>query len=466
MNKFLGNQNKEQGMKKLNWRLASMFSIVGALSANQAVQAAGFAISETSGSFVGTAFAGAGSAKGDLSTMYRNPATMMSIEKRHAAAAQVSLIMPNIKFTNASSYFFNGALISGTNSGNAGSATPIPSAYLMYNAGHNLRLGVGVTSPWGLKTEYDLNSVMRYRAVRSQIETVNVNPNVAWRFHRQWTVGAGLQIQYMKAKLSRVADVGGIINVGAAGFTPGSRDTLVDVYGNDWGYGGVIGFIYEPVESTRLGLTYRSHIAHRLEGKATVYNKPASAVALIQAGLDRLPTSGDAVSSSLTTPETINFSFTHEIDPKWTVMGDALWTNWARIEDLKINTTNRFGVALPTSIEKQSWQNTIMVSLGTTYKPHQDWKLKLGLAYDQSPVHTEFRSPRLPDADRYWTAVGATYSPNHWVDLDLSYAHLFVKDGTSSLASTKLAGGTTTDNLMGNYKSRLDIVSLQARVKF
>jgi long-chain fatty acid transport protein len=53
--------------------------------------------------------------------------------------------------------------------------------------------------------------------------------------------------------------------------------------------------------------------------------------------------------------------------------------------------------------------------------------LRAGFAYDETPIRSaEFRTPRIPDNDRYFLSAGLKWSVTNFMDLDVAYAHLFV----------------------------------------
>lgn len=83
------------------------------------------------------------------------------------------------------------------------------------------------------------------------------------------------------------------------------------------------------------------------------------------------------------------------------------------------------------------------------------WTVRGGFTFDGSPVSdAQHRTPRIPDSNRYWLAAGVSYKLSESTNLDLSYAHLFVKDANTSLSSP------TAGNLSGNWNSSVDILAL------
>lgn len=466
-------------MKKLNWRLTSAFTLVGILASTNVMHAAGFGLKETSSSYLGTAFAGYGSGKGDVSTMYANPATMTTI-KNSTVDAHASLIMPSIKFTQSEARVLANAATgttvatTGGTGGDAGNSAVVPALYALWSARPDLKIGVGVTVPYGLKTDYDANWAGRYRALRSEIRSMNINPNIAYKLSKNLSVGVGFQLQYIQAKLSRKVDYAGLGNLTVLGgggpgnaFAPQSLDVLVDVIGDDWSYGANLGFLYEFSEATRLGVYYRSSVSHKLTGKVNTANRDVALNAigavspLAQAGLNAAtPRTADSASAPLQTPETVGASFTHEFDKNWAVMTELSWTHWGRLRNLRID-YGRQGVA--SSNEPLNWKDSVFASLGGTYKPSDDWKLKLGIAFDQG-VADNNRSPRLPDINRYWVSAGADWTPMHNLNLSLGYSFIFSKSAGISMDFE--IPQRITNSLKGSFKSKVHIVALRASYSF
>jgi len=141
-------------------------------------------------------------------------------------------------------------------------------------------------------------------------------------------------------------------------------------------------------------------------------------------------------------------------------MGDLVWTHWSRLKNLRIDYA-RTGVN--SSNEPLNWKDTVFASVGGTYKPHDDWKLKLGVAFDQGAADTE-RSPRLPDINRYWLSAGADWAPMHRLNLSLAYSFIFSKDAGIALNADLANRGT--NSLKGSFKSKVHIVALRASYSF
>ena len=102
--------------------------------------------------------------------------------------------------------------------------------------------------------------------------------------------------------------------------------------------------------------------------------------------------------------------------------------------------------------------------LGVEYKANDRWSWRAGVAYDETPIpNAQRRTPRIPDSDRTWLALGGSYHYSDNIILDAAYTHIFMKD--SSIEDT-FTSGTQTYELSGKYKSSVDIVGVQLRWLF
>jgi long-chain fatty acid transport protein len=119
----------------------------------------------------------------------------------------------------------------------------------------------------------------------------------------------------------------------------------------------------------------------------------------------------------------------------------------------------------PDSVTEQDWDDSWFLSLGSSYRPSENWVLRAGVAYDQSPVPDGTRNPRIPDADRYWVSLGATWQLDHWLELNAGYSHIFMSDSKTDLTLSD-PDNQTRGALSADYESDIDIFSISLSLKF
>ncbi len=381
----------------ISWSVASAL-----LAISGGAAASGFALIEQSASGLGNAYAGGAASAEDASTVFFNPAGMSRLSGKQIVVA-AHAITPSAKYTSSA------GVASG---GDAGSTAVVPNAYFTMELRPDLKAGLGVNAPFGLQTEYASDWAGRFQAIKSKIETVNVNPSVAYRVNEALSIGAGVDYQHISGELTNSLGV------------PGTA--VVKGTDNAWGYN--LGALYNVNPSTRVGVAYRSEISYKLSG--TVASSPLNG----------------PVSLDVKLPDSLSFSGFHQYSDKWDVMADVTWTGWSSFK--QVNVVDAAGTSISNTIE--NWKNTVRVSLGTTHHYNPQWLVRAGLAFDQSPVKDEFRTPRIPDNNRTWLALGGQYKPSATSAIDFGYAHLFVSDASINSGA-----------LVGTYKNKVDILSAQ-----
>ncbi|MGZ8269331.1 MAG: OmpP1/FadL family transporter, partial [Burkholderiales bacterium] len=105
------------------------------------------------------------------------------------------------------------------------------------------------------------------------------------------------------------------------------------------------------------------------------------------------------------------------------------------------------------------WKDTWRYSAGANYRINDRMKLRMGVAYDETPTNDETRTPRLPDQDRTWVAAGLQYRIPRGGVLEIAYAHEFIRD-----ANVNVPLGAS--NLVGTFENKADILSLQYSLPF
>jgi long-chain fatty acid transport protein len=445
------------------------------------VHGAGFALQEQNASGLGHAYAGGAAAAEDVSTIFYNPAGLVRLSSMQVVVAG-NVICPSAKFHDSGSQPATFQTLGGTG-GDAGSCAVVPNLYLGVPFTDKWSFGIGINAPFGLKTEYDSDWIGRFQAVKSKVETINVNPVLSWEPTKDWTVGAGVSYQHLKAELTNhvnyaglfaqgvgQAVAGGLIHAAAAPTLIGSAaglESAAKVEGSDNAWGWNVGVLWQATDQTRYGFAYRSKIKYDVRGSVNIEN-PAALGPLpptlapvgsaVMAGVNAVLASGD-VKLDIEMPDTANVSVFHQFNNKWDLMADLQYTGWSTIQQLQI--VRSTGSILSTTPE--NFRDTWRFSVGANYRYSDVWTWRGGVAFDQSPVRDAERTPRLPDNDRTWIALGAQYKYSPAIALDFAWAYIFVKDSNIN----QNAGSTAANGLIsGSYKNDVNIVGLQLTYTF
>lgn len=428
-----------------------------ALACGSTAHAAGFALANQSGSGAGNAYAGVSATAEDASVVWFNPAGMTELPVGTHTSIAGHIVAPKAKFTNNASGTTSplGTRISGKDD-DGGNTGVVPNAYLVKGKGQKWRFGVGVNAPFGLGTKYDEDWVGRYHALESNIQTINFNPSVAYKVNEKWSVGAGVSIQTMEVELQSAVDSKTLCL--ASGLPASSCVTLPDgkvkVEGDNVKAGYNIGVLVKPTNKTRIGASYRSGMKHKLEGTASFNVPPAlSASPLLQGG---------DVTAEAGLPASFSLSVAHKINQRLELLGDVTHTQWSSFDKLQVKRNN--GGADVTNLP-QNWKDVNRYSIGANYQYNDRWKLKAGLAYDETPVPDAIhRSPRTPDTNRTWVSLGANYKPRKNMSIDMGYTHIFTKE--TDINNKNNIDAARAHTLNGTYDSNVNILSAQLNWSF
>jgi long-chain fatty acid transport protein len=441
-----------------NTQLRAAGLVLVGLTAGSQARATGFELREQSAVGQGSAFAGAAARSDDPTMLFFNPAAMAGLAGIQAAVVG-SGIFPSATAESATATRnarIGGSPITGSTGGDIGLSAFLPSGYATMQLGQAWHIGLSVTSPWGLVTKAPVDAVSRYHALTSSLRTFNIAPAVAWQVTPAFSVGAALNIQNASARLSSAVDYGAIGAASGLTFRPGSADGRSTVNGSDTQVGYQLGLQWQPLAGTQFGLAYRSAIVQNLRGDATFQGTPYP--------LSLSPSfANTGATAKLPTPATLTAGYSQRIAERWTLLAGIEWTHWTPFKNLAINFDN----GRPASVTVENWKNTFFFSGGGEYRWNEKLTLRAGIAYDQTPVTAEDRTPRIPDNSRIWLSIGASYAVTERIIVSAGYSHIFAPNATVMLTdpgpnNSNLFRG----NLNANYRLSADVLSAQARFTF
>jgi len=437
------------------------------------VNASAFGLIQQSTSGLGNYYAGSAATAEDVSTIYFNPAglTFMAPNAKQLVISVVAIQL-SARFHNSGSSMpqFISANANDTG-GDAGGHAYIPQLYFAAPITERFQLGIGMSAPFGLRTEYSPNWLGRFRAVKSEVRTLNLNPSLAYRVTEDVSIGLGINHQKIDAELSNAASVSGPLcaNLALAALCEAgllnNLEAIGQVRGNDTAWGYNLGVIFHPVPSTRIGIAYRSTIKYRVAGDVK-FARPTVAplgpiTSEMSVGLNAAIASGlpnGPIYADIELPDSLNFSIYQQISDQWEIMGDIGWMGWGKIQKLEFIRSDT-GAALQSTPE--NWRDSFRVGVGANYRLNDKWKLRGGLAFDQSPIKDEFRTPRLPDKNRIWLSVGVQYKVGGNGVVDIGYAHLFAENPSINDGGDSAVSQATSGLVNGSYKNETRILGMQ-----
>jgi long-chain fatty acid transport protein len=387
--------------------------------ASAEANAGGFAVREQSVYGQGSSFAGV-AAGGALSSMYWNPATITQVPGI-VSETDVSGIFPFASHTPTSGTLV-GAPFNFPGTPNVGDSAPLPSGYTSYQFAPNLWFGLSINAPFGLSENFPDRWAGRFYASGNELlKTYNATPTLAWQINDWISVGAGVQIQYAKAIFETGLPGGpGFGLPGGLGGT-GSQLTL---RGSGWAFGATAGVTLTPTPTTTIGLGWRSALNQKIHGElVTSITLPG--------------TTTGSVTTTVDLPDIVSLGIRQRLDPRWTLLGTVEWSNWSRIGTsniVQLNGSPATVLGTASSIKFQ-YRDGWFFSGGAEYIWTDRMTVRGGIGYEISPVTDQVRTPVVPDNDRFWASVGATWQVIKGVHFDVAYSHVWVRDPAINLVA-------------------------------
>ena len=208
--------------------------------------AAGFRLPEAGVKAMGMGFAFTAQAD-DPSAIYFNPAGLTQLKGQNVMVGVTYVRENGNEFTGTTPVDNQTAIKSETQKS---LDFYIPNAYYTRTTADGyIAYGVGIFAPFGLGQEYnDKNtSIFRNQITTIDLQTIVVNPTIAFKINEALSVGFGVDWMYGKAKLEKTPWVPGVGNL---------YNVELEGDGDAWGYN--FGMLLKPTENFRIGVNYRS----------------------------------------------------------------------------------------------------------------------------------------------------------------------------------------------------------------
>ena len=412
-------------------KLLSFTALAVVLAASQA-NAAGFHLREQSAAAQGNAFAGATAGAENGSYAYFNVAGLT-----RQKGTQVNLggtyIAPEASAGNIQGFPKIGET---GDIHNIVHSAVAPNGTISHQLNDEVTVGIALNVPFGMITKHNANWAGSVHGNTSKVITAAATPMLAWKATDKLSIGAGLPIEYVRARLTSRS--------------PQTQDLAVKGDTIDIGY--QLGAMYELDEKTRFGIGYRSEMHHKLKGK-------------MEAG-DPSPLFNQDIRADLDLPAMLSVGAYHEINDKWSVMAEyqrVFWSSFDRLDFASENGLNAPRKPYISSVA-ENWRDTNFYALGASYQIDNQWKARFGVAYDESAVKLADRTPRIPDSNRIWYSAGLGYQYNEKLSFDMAFTYIQAKDAVVDTRGTKNSNGAA--DVYAEYKNSVKMWGLSLNYKF
>ena len=369
----------------------------------------------------------------DPSAMFFNPAGM-SFQRGFQVMAGATLISPGYSYYGPSNNNSNQQWDMNTK------MFYPPNFYAMNTwtdgALKGFAAGIGVTTPFGLGTEWENDWVGRSVSREIELQTFYVMPTVSYAINDWLAVGVGANIVFSNVSLRRAV----------TNFEP-EMDLELEGTG-DPAYSWNAGVILKPLENVSLGFSYRAETHIDFTGTADFHQSAA---------LDSLFPGGD-VTTSLDPPATwfagIAWAPVKNFEVEFDFQG-IQWSSYDKlVVDFAVDNLNKAGVAQTDLSAPKDYEDTFILRLGGEYRiPSVGIALRAGYLYDNNPVPDKSLEPLLPDSDRHGFNIGFGFDLVPHLTLDVAFMQLVFMDRVTT--ETTHADGVHMD---GKYTGSATLI--------
>lgn len=307
--------------------------------------------------------------------------------------------------------------------------------------GDRFAVGVSVAAPYNFTTKYERSSFARYDALTSELRSGDASLTVAYQVNDWLDVGAGLNAQYVKAKLTSAMP----------SVSPLLPDGSSSLEGDGWDFGWNVG-AQVHTGPWDFGLSYRSKIEHELDGDVAIALTGPLAP-------NSVSTSGTA---SFNTPWFASASVRYAVNDKLTLNAQVNRIGWSEFQAITVEYTGGGDVI------HQNYKDVTTGAIGLDYALSDKTTLRAGVGYDPTPTRDSLRTARIPDADRWLVSVGGSTQVTEGVTFDAGLTYIAFSDSTIRDDRAFYAGtpAAVTSHLRGEAEGSALVASIGARWAF
>ncbi len=347
------------------------------LGANHAL-AGGLWLNEYGDFSGGRASAGAAAGTDEAATIIHNPASATRI-KGNQLFGSVGALIPRTEFDVKESATF----IGDEGGGQAGQVSPAASmAYVFDNGWNKWSTGISLEGLAGAGLDYNDDWVGRYQATEVNLLVMALGATLAYQVTDRLSIGVKPQIYYstLTQKLRLPTSL-----------LPGiEEDVRAKLDGDDTGFGGMVGAVYDFNTGTRVGISWQSSFDIEFDGKLKVNGNLGDG----QVSTD----------TQLTMAQYVRVALHHDVDDRLGLDFTLGWDNWDQLDNIFVSVEDGGGAPIVTD-----WKDTYHYAAGFQYKLNDVWDITAGIAYDTNVVSANERVPELPIDEQIRYNAGARY---------------------------------------------------------
>jgi long-chain fatty acid transport protein len=301
----------------------------------------------------------------------------------------------------------------------------------------DLSAGIGITTPFGLGTEWEEDWIGKYLAIETELKTFWIPLTVAYNVFEDLSVSAGFVYSFADVLITRKNSQ-----------QPFEGDAFIHLEGSESSaFGYTFGIMYKPINQLSIGAAFRSQVHYTFEGTA----EATGAQQLLE---EKIIPQGD-VTADLKTPVNIVGGIAYQVIPQLRLSADFQWIGWSSYDSLKVDFADPDYDDLASP---RLYNDTYNIRFGVEYKAWKDISLLGGIYFDKMPVDQKYVNPSLPDSDRLGFSIGADVKLMENIGVTGSYLFIRAAELTVDDSEEIYTPGNSPFN--GIYNSYANVFSL------
>lgn len=298
--------------------------------------------------------------------------------------------------------------------------------YGTYKINDKISAGLGVYTPFGSAVDWGKEWSGKNLIQEVTLTAIYFQPTLSYRINEKLSVGAGLTAVLGSFEIDRALPA------------PIGQNNVVNLEGDETGFGFNAGIHFQANEKISIGLTYRSKVEINLEdGDATFSMDPALASSF----------PNGKFAADLPLPATATIGFAYNANEKWLFSIEGSFVEWSEYESLDFNFENNTESLLD-SKNPRNYDDAFIIRVGAQYTMNEKIKLRAGFYYDESPIQDDFFNPETPNSDNLGFTGGFSYQAGSRFSLDASLIVLKGLERSSEYLPENFGGKYTSFSII------------------
>jgi long-chain fatty acid transport protein len=420
-------------------------------------RAQGYGLYEQGACAMGRAGAGVAAPCDDGSAIFFNPAGLVQTEGI-VVSGGVTAVMPRGAFTNTKT---------GIVSSMDAKTYPAPAVYAAGHMGSRTVVGVGLFAPYGLATDWPTSSEGRFLGYHSSIQSIYVQPTVAFKLTDRVFVGGGVDITRTSLELYKHVDLSGVqvapgVTFAALGVPVGTDFADVQLSGSGVHVGGHFGLLIKATDRFSVGARYltgqRVKVTNgQVQTKQILTNRvlPVPLSATLPAGtpIDKMvepqfaagaALSDQTATTSIPLPDQVVLGAAVQATSRMKIFADYQFTRWSMFQQIAI--VNQYA---PLTTMVEDYNNPQGIRLGMEYAVGKAI-VRAGFDGHSAGAPDQSVTPNLPEAKRKEVTLGGAVPLGGHLRLEVAYQYIDQSDRAGRTTDGGMAVPTVAVN-NGNF---------------